>query len=137
MAKRRKQSISLILIEFLSVLLVLKVFVLVLEYKVLHTTINEPYLDYGIGLTIFLLALRAIFVYWRYRARQSQSMKSDGKHKTEFSVDNTNFGVEPSIESFYCSTCGKKVSEKVRNYCLERPKKFNNKVYCFEHQSGL
>lgn len=33
-----------------------------------------------------------------------------------------------------CATCGEAVSEKVRAYCSERPERFGQQVYCFDHQ---
>lgn len=37
----------------------------------------------------------------------------------------------------HCVTCGVAVSEKVRDYCLERPQRFGGRVYCFTHQRGV
>ncbi|TGE34258.1 nuclease-related domain-containing protein [Desulfosporosinus sp. Sb-LF] len=36
-----------------------------------------------------------------------------------------------------CSICSKPVSEKVRNFCLANKKRFDGKVYCFDHQSNF
>jgi restriction system protein len=33
-----------------------------------------------------------------------------------------------------CVVCGATVSEKVRDYCLVRPKRFGGRIYCFTHQ---
>lgn len=33
-----------------------------------------------------------------------------------------------------CATCGRSVSEKVRDYCLSRPQRFGGHVYCYPHQ---
>lgn len=33
-----------------------------------------------------------------------------------------------------CVICGMAVSDKVRQYCLDRPQKFKDKIYCYEHQ---
>lgn len=33
-----------------------------------------------------------------------------------------------------CSTCSKPVTQKVKDYCLSQPKRFNNQIYCYEHQ---
>lgn len=35
-----------------------------------------------------------------------------------------------------CFVCNKSVSEKVKSFCLSS-KKFNGKIYCFEHQKSL
>lgn len=35
-----------------------------------------------------------------------------------------------------CAVCGKKVSERVRQYCLTDFKRFGGQVYCYEHQRG-
>jgi restriction system protein len=40
--------------------------------------------------------------------------------------------VEPGL--MHCATCGASVSEKVRAYCLARPKRFGGRIYCFKHQ---
>jgi hypothetical protein len=37
-------------------------------------------------------------------------------------------------ESAKCSVCNKPVSEKVKAFCLVN-KKFNGKIYCFDHQA--
>lgn len=42
----------------------------------------------------------------------------------------------PGANGSTCSICGKPVSEKVRNYCLSNEKRFNGKIYCFDHQRG-
>ena len=33
-----------------------------------------------------------------------------------------------------CKTCGKEVTEKVKQFCLSYEKRFNGNVYCYEHQ---
>ncbi len=33
-----------------------------------------------------------------------------------------------------CITCGKQVSEKVREYCLSHQERFGGRVYCYDHQ---
>ncbi len=33
-----------------------------------------------------------------------------------------------------CFICGVEVSDKVRQYCLDRSQKFGGKIYCYEHQ---
>ncbi|MEK5174570.1 hypothetical protein NST63_15365 [Heyndrickxia sp. FSL W8-0496] len=35
-----------------------------------------------------------------------------------------------------CKTCGKEVSEKVKQFCLSNEKPFNGSVYCYEHQKS-
>jgi restriction system protein len=40
---------------------------------------------------------------------------------------------DPS-EVAVCATCGRSLSEKVRDYCLARPQRFGGHVYCFMHQ---
>jgi restriction system protein len=43
-------------------------------------------------------------------------------------------GVELSTR--HCVRCDVAVSDKVRDYCLARPKQFGGRVYCFKHQPG-
>jgi restriction system protein len=33
-----------------------------------------------------------------------------------------------------CATCGKPVSERVREYCLAHAQRFGGQIYCYEHQ---
>ena|GEM_PF-377610 len=35
---------------------------------------------------------------------------------------------------FVCAKCGKPVTNKVKDYCLSKPKQFNGRIYCYEHQ---
>ncbi|WP_031537574.1 nuclease-related domain-containing protein [Bacillus sp. MB2021] len=43
---------------------------------------------------------------------------------------------EKKITENKCVVCQKPVSDKVKSYCLSN-KKFNGKIYCFEHQKNL
>lgn len=36
-----------------------------------------------------------------------------------------------------CAACGRPVTEKVRNYCLERSSRFGGRIYCFPHQRDV
>ncbi|WP_240416807.1 hypothetical protein [Paenibacillus periandrae] len=124
MARRSKQSISTFLVSALGMLCTLKAFVWVLETKVLNTSIEIPFLNYGIIIGIVLLILRISFVLIKNRARKSNNVQEVVNDVT----------VSNDISTFQCANCGKKVSEKVRSYCLERPNKFNNQVFCYDHQ---
>lgn len=125
MARRSKQSISTFLVSALGMLCTLKAFVWVLETKVLNTPIEIPFLNYGIIIATMLLLLRVVFVLLKYRARKAiRDVQEEGN----------GFTLPNDISTFHCADCGKSVSEKVRNYCLERPNKFNNQVFCYEHQ---
>ena len=42
--------------------------------------------------------------------------------------------IQPPLDQDECAVCGKKVSEKVKQYCLENSKRFGGSVYCYEHQ---
>lgn len=37
----------------------------------------------------------------------------------------------------FCCVCGRHVSEKVRDWCLDRPEDFRGRVYCYRHQCRL
>jgi len=37
----------------------------------------------------------------------------------------------------FCARCGEPVSERVRDYCLARSKRFAGLVYCYEHQRAV
>ncbi|MCR8643430.1 restriction endonuclease [Paenibacillus sp. N1-5-1-14] len=38
------------------------------------------------------------------------------------------------IEIHTCAVCHKPVSEKVKQFCISQSKRFNNKIYCYDHQ---
>ncbi|MFD5852494.1 nuclease-related domain-containing protein [Cytobacillus pseudoceanisediminis] len=42
-----------------------------------------------------------------------------------------------SNSSASCTTCGKMVSDKVRDYCLTNKERFNGSIYCFDHQREI
>lgn len=46
---------------------------------------------------------------------------------------NTNTSDEKTSSIYTCTVCNKPVSDKVKRYCLAN-KKFNGKIYCYEHQ---
>lgn len=35
---------------------------------------------------------------------------------------------------YVCAKCGKPVTQKVKEFCLSQPRRFNNRIYCYEHQ---
>ena len=43
-------------------------------------------------------------------------------------------GAQTAVAEAVCATCGKPVTEKVRQYCADHPARFTRQVYCFEHQ---
>jgi len=43
----------------------------------------------------------------------------------------------PGAKGSTCVTCGRQVSEKVRDYCLSNQERFGGKVYCYNHQRDV
>jgi len=37
----------------------------------------------------------------------------------------------------FCNLCEKRVTPKVRMWCLDRPERFGGRVYCFDHQRDV
>jgi restriction system protein len=37
----------------------------------------------------------------------------------------------------FCNLCEKRVTPKVRTWCLDRPERFGGRVYCFDHQRDV
>lgn len=37
-------------------------------------------------------------------------------------------------DPYICARCGKPVTNKVKEYCLSNPKRFNGRIYCYDHQ---
>jgi len=131
--KRSKFSISSILVSALGLVVILKVFVYVLEHFVLQVTgedglkVDESLLNIALFSIGALLILRIGFIIVKHKlVRSSQTYQSESK-----------LTFNENTELFVCAECGKKVNEKVRQYCLERPQKFAGQVYCYDHQKTL
>lgn len=43
----------------------------------------------------------------------------------------------PPPEQDVCFTCGKKVTDKVKQYCLANQQRFGGRIYCYEHQKEI
>ncbi|MEC0227360.1 hypothetical protein [Paenibacillus alba] len=129
--KSKKLTISTFLASALGLIVILKAFIYVLKHFVFQTTgenslkVDESDLNIAFVVVVVLLLIRISYVIVKHRivrARQTQHI---------------NTFVEAKVESFVCAECGKKVSEKVREYCLERPNKFAGQVYCYDHQKMI
>lgn len=57
------------------------------------------------------------------------------KINEKFKDTKTNVSVTTEVSK--CDKCGKVVSEKIKAFCLSNKKRFEGKVYCFEHQKEL
>jgi hypothetical protein len=60
------------------------------------------------------------------RNKHVQSLKEEVVTQRDSAINNNNLNK--------CNVCNKPVSDKVRDFCLSN-KKFNGKVYCYEHQN--
>jgi len=125
MARRQKQSISMFLVSALGLMAGIKAFLWVLETQYFKLKVDVPYLNAAIGVAIALLVIRVTWVLWRARAKK-KALQGEVAATSEVS--------SPEADTYRCAQCGKGVSEKVRNYCLGRPERFHNQVYCYEHQ---
>ncbi|MGD6894600.1 nuclease-related domain-containing protein [Bacillus infantis] len=94
-----------------------KVSVLKIQYK-------EPLLNERDILAIYNALTNANITDPKVREEHKRALK------TNTSDEKTSPG---SIST--CTVCNKPVSEKVKSYCLAN-KKFNGKVYCYEHQKS-
>lgn len=127
MARRKKQSISTMLVSALGFLFMCKVFLWVVEYQFLHVPVVLPELNYAIIGVLVALLLRIGFVVWIGR-RKKAAIESTANALSSVSVPNVN-------DLNMCVTCGKTVSEKVKQFCLGKPDRFQGQIYCFDHQS--
>ncbi|KRF39846.1 hypothetical protein [Paenibacillus sp. Soil787] len=99
-----------------------------IEHFVFQTTgenglkVDESDLNIAFVIVAVLLLIRISYVIVKHKI-----VSANKKQHTKIKVQET-------TESFVCAECGKKVSEKVRDYCLERPNKFAGQVYCYDHQ---
>ncbi|MDG5790135.1 nuclease-related domain-containing protein [Evansella sp. AB-P1] len=80
---------------------------------------NQPTIDEAMIKQMYETFKEANIIDPKIRKLHTEKIKTDTTAKTSSST---------------CSTCGKTVSDKVKNYCLANTKRFNGKIYCFEHQ---
>jgi cellobiose-specific phosphotransferase system component IIC len=122
--RKRKFSISKLLVSALGLIMCLKAFIYVLEHYVLQVTgtpglkVDDSFLNITFGVLSFLLVFRISYVLWSAKRKKQHAVKE--------------VAIEASL--YECATCGKTVSEKVRQYCLSKPQKFQQQIFCYEHQ---
>ncbi len=125
MARQSKRSISTFLVSALGMLCILKTFTWAVGSRILESKVEVPYLDWAIGVAGFLLVLRIGFVIWKATRNRTPKQEIEPvEHYTSVRVSNDSA----------CSICGKTVSDRVKQYCLDRPQKFSGKIYCYDHQ---
>ncbi|WP_090824830.1 hypothetical protein [Paenibacillus sp. yr247] len=129
--KRKKLTISTFLFSALGLIVMFKIFIYVIEHFVFQVTgenglkVDESDLNIAFVIVVVLLLIRISYVIVKDKMVSANKVKY------------TNINVEETSESFACAECGKKVSEKVRDYCLERQNKFAGQVYCYDHQKMI
>ncbi|GAA4840917.1 hypothetical protein GCM10023310_18530 [Paenibacillus vulneris] len=128
MARRKKQSISTMLFSALGFLVTCKILLWLFEEK-FHATTNMPELNYAIIAVVIALLLRVGFVVWI-----AQRKKKVAIERVE-NVSNST-GSSSVNDLNMCVTCGKTVSDKVKQFCLSKPDRFHGQIYCFDHQSN-
>lgn len=53
-------------------------------------------------------------------------------------TSSTDFAPNKVEDDLYiCARCGKPVTNKVKEYCLSNPKRFNGRIYCYDHQRTI
>lgn len=60
------------------------------------------------------------------RAAHVEGLKSGGEHKN----------IIHTVTEHKCVDCGKTVTDRIVNFCLANPSRFQGKVYCYEHQKA-
>jgi hypothetical protein len=126
--KRKKISISTFLVSALGLVIMCKALIYGLEHYVLQVTgedglrVDDSFLNIALAGIVTLLLIRFIYVIVKHKI-----VKTNKTHQFDSLINE-------DIKPLVCADCGKKVSEKVREYCLTRPNKFAGKVYCYDHQ---
>lgn len=129
--KRKKLTISTFLFSALGLIVMFKIFNYVIEHFVFQVTgesglkVDESDLNIAFVIVVVLLLIRISYVIVKHKIVSANK------------VQHVNIKVEETTAPFDCAECGKKVSEKVRDYCLERPNKFAGQVYCYDHQKTM
>jgi hypothetical protein len=128
MSRRKKLSISMLLVEGIALVCMLKVFVWVIGNNVMKSPFSVPELDYALFGLGALLVLRVGYVVVKAKvSNKAAPIKPVGDNELEL----------PSLDEHVCAHCGKAVSEKVWNYCKSNSHRFQGKVYCYDHQRSV
>ncbi len=128
MSRRRKPSISMVLVEGIALVCMLKVFVWVIGNNVMKSPFSVPELDYALFGLGALLVLRVGYVVVKTkRSNRAAPAKPVGDNVPELS----------SVDEHVCAHCGRAVSVKVWNYCKANSHRFQGKIYCYDHQHSV
>lgn len=136
--RRKKQTLEDMIIEFTIKSMMAMVFFLVFNYVIIGKyggkMIGGAWLN---PLLIVLIALMAAGL-GIYLANIKLKLERANIHEIDkmSSVEEIpSVPQSPANDDLYvCATCGKPVTNKVKEYCLFQPKRFNNRIYCYEHQ---
>nr|WP_304220023.1 nuclease-related domain-containing protein [Fredinandcohnia onubensis] len=93
------------------------------KVSVLKIQHKEPLLTEGEVSTLYNAFSKANITDPKVREEHKQALK-------------VNASEEKTSPSSTCSVCNKPVSDKVKTYCLQN-KKFNGKIFCYEHQKTI
>lgn len=125
MARRKKLSISMLLVEGLGLVVMLKAFVWIIGHNVMKSPFTVPELDYALFGLGMLLVLRVGYVLLKAKVFSKRISAQSGK---------LNQLSEPLLDEHVCALCGKPVSAKVLSYCKANSQRFQGKIYCYDHQ---
>ncbi len=128
MSRRKKLSISMLLVEGIALVCMLKVFVWVIGNNVMKSPFSVPELDHALFGLGALLILRVGYVVVKAKlSNKAAPIKPVGDNVPEL------FPVDEHV----CAHCGRAVSVKVWNYCKANSHRFQGKIYCYDHQHSV
>lgn len=78
---------------------------------------------------------REVLIEKMSKANAAQTIKvTDLEPVIEVMLSNVVAPSNADADLYICARCGKPVTNKVKEYCLSNPKRFNGRIYCYDHQ---
>ncbi|QAY66872.1 restriction endonuclease [Paenibacillus protaetiae] len=78
---------------------------------------------------------RGVLIEQMANVNAAQTIKvSDLEPVNEIAASTVTSDYRQDGDLFVCARCGKPVANKVKEYCLANPKRFNGRIYCYDHQ---
>lgn len=78
---------------------------------------------------------RDVLIEKMSKVNAAQTLKvNDQESISGDTISNVATPITIEDDLYICARCGKPVTNKVKDYCLSNPKRFNGRIYCYDHQ---
>jgi Predicted endonuclease distantly related to archaeal Holliday junction resolvase and Mrr-like restriction enzymes len=78
---------------------------------------------------------REVLLEQMSKVNAAQTIKVNEHEPVDGAVASTDLASHRHVDDlFICARCGKPVTNKVKEYCQSNPKRFNGRIFCYDHQ---